>query len=200
MFGPAAPSALQSKICSVHHQYSSRDSPFQANTGTPAGASTVPVGPTTVAAAAPFSVEKMLHDAQRTCAPRATRVSMSTAVWVVMCSEPAMRAPASGFDSPNSSRRAISPGISCSARRIWWRPASASERSATLKDSAVNVAEVIPLFSQARATCAYGLRGRGVIVLRGNAASGASNQRFNASTAASVPCQSWMATEVTPIA
>ena len=32
-------------------------------------------------------------DAQRTSAPRASSVSMSTAVWIVMWSEPAMRAP-----------------------------------------------------------------------------------------------------------
>ena len=84
----------------MHHQYSSRLSPFQAKTGTPAGASTVPVGPTATAAAAWSWVEKMLHDAQRTSAPSATSVSMSTAVWMVMCSEPAMRAPARGFASP----------------------------------------------------------------------------------------------------
>jgi hypothetical protein len=83
----------------VHHQYSSSVSPFQANTGTPLGASAVPSGPTTTAAAAWSWVEKMLHDAQRTSAPRATRVSMSTAVWIVMCSDPAMRAPARGCSS-----------------------------------------------------------------------------------------------------
>ena len=42
---------------------------------------------------------------------------MSTAVWMVMCSDPAMRAPASGLLSPYSARRAISPGISSSARK-----------------------------------------------------------------------------------
>jgi len=35
----------------------------------------------------------MLQEAQRTSAPRATRVSISTAVCTVMCSEPMMRAP-----------------------------------------------------------------------------------------------------------
>ena len=40
----------------------------------------------------------MLHDAQRTCAPSACSVSISTAVWIVMCSEPVMRAPFSGCD------------------------------------------------------------------------------------------------------
>ena len=40
----------------------------------------------------------MLHEAQRTSAPSAFSVSISTAVWMVMCSEPAMRAPFSGCD------------------------------------------------------------------------------------------------------
>ena len=57
----------------------------------------MPFGPTATAAAAWSWVEKMLHDAQRTSAPSATRVSMRTAVWMVMCSEPAIRAPASGL-------------------------------------------------------------------------------------------------------
>ena len=107
----------------MHHQYSSRVSPFQANTGIPASA---------IAAAAWSWVEKMLQDTQRTSAPRATSVSISTAVWTVMCSEPMMRAPASGLLSPYSSRMAIRPGISCSARVISLRPKSARERSATL--------------------------------------------------------------------
>ena len=98
MFAKVLPG--QRRICWVHHQYSSSVSPFQAKTGTPAGASTVPSGPTATAAAAWSWVEKMLQEAQRTSAPSATRVSMSTAVWMVMCSEPAMRAPASGLESP----------------------------------------------------------------------------------------------------
>ena len=53
-----------------------------------------------MAAAAWSWVEKMLQEAQRTSAPSAVSVSMRTAVWVVMCSEPAMRAPASGFSAP----------------------------------------------------------------------------------------------------
>ena len=55
------------------------------------------LGPTATAAAAWSWVEKMLQEAQRTSAPSATSVSMRTAVWMVMCSEPAMRAPASGL-------------------------------------------------------------------------------------------------------
>ncbi len=50
-----------------------------------------------IAAAAWSWVEKMLHDAQRTSAPSAVSVSISTAVWIVMCSEPAIRAPFSGL-------------------------------------------------------------------------------------------------------
>jgi hypothetical protein len=44
-------------------------------------------------------------------------VSISTAVWIVMCSEPAMRAPFSGCDSPPYSGAAVAirPGISVSA-------------------------------------------------------------------------------------
>src|SRR5438067_7117950 len=102
----------QVSICSVHHQYSSSVSPFQANTGMPDGLSGVPFGPTTIAAAAWSWVEKMLQETQRTSAPSAARVSISTAVWIVMCSDPATFLPASGLASPYSLRRAISPGIS----------------------------------------------------------------------------------------
>ncbi len=81
----------------MHHQYSSSVSPFQANTGTPDGFSGVQSGPTTIAAAAWSCVEKMLQLAQRTCAPSATSVSISTAVWTVMCNDPVMRCPFNGF-------------------------------------------------------------------------------------------------------
>ena len=57
----------------------------------------MPSGPTTTAAAAWSWVEKMLQLTQRTSAPSAVSVSMRTAVWIVMWSEPAMRAPASGL-------------------------------------------------------------------------------------------------------
>ena len=53
--------------------------------------------PTTTAAAAWSWVEKMLQEAQRRVAPSATRVSISTAVWTVICREPVMRAPARGW-------------------------------------------------------------------------------------------------------
>ena len=122
------PPSGHSKIRCVKSQYSSSDSPLNANTAKPAAA---------IAAAAWSWVEKMLHEAQRTSAPRALRVSISTAVWIVMCSEPEMRAPLSGFLAANSSRIAIRPGISVSAIRISLRPQSASLRSATLKSPAV---------------------------------------------------------------
>ena len=107
----------------MHHQYSSSVSPFQANTGMPAAA---------IAAAAWSWVEKMLQEHQRTSAPSDTSVSISTAVCTVMCSEPVIRAPASGWAAPNSSRKAMRPGISCSASSISLRPKSARPMSATL--------------------------------------------------------------------
>src|SRR3984885_13271703 len=94
MFGDC-PSG-QVSACTVHHQYSSRVSPFQAKTGTPLGSSVVPSGPTAMAAAAWSWVEKMLQLAQRTSAPSAVSVSISTAVWMVMCSDPVILAPRSG--------------------------------------------------------------------------------------------------------
>src|SRR5437764_8773717 len=75
----------------------------------------------------------MLHELHRTVAPRWVSVSISTAVWIVICRQPTMWAPDSGLDLPNSSRKAISPGISVSAIAISRRPQSASEISATLK-------------------------------------------------------------------
>src|SRR5947209_15505306 len=131
MLGESSPGQLSA--WSVHHQYSVSVSPFQANTGTPRGSSGVPSGPTATAAAAWSWVEKMLQLAHRTCAPRATSVSIRTAVCTVMCSEPVMRAPRSGCASAYSARIAMRPGISCSARVISLRPNSASDRSATLK-------------------------------------------------------------------
>src|SRR5487761_1819976 len=131
--GPASPG--QVSACSVHHQYSSSVSPFQANTGMPRGSSGVPSGPTATAAAAWSWVEKMLQLAQRTCAPSAVSVSISTAVWIVMCSEPVILAPLRGCAVAYSARTAIRPGISCSASCISLRPKPASEMSATLNGS-----------------------------------------------------------------
>lgn len=69
------PSGKAHRVCSIHQLYSSSDSPFQAKTGTPVAA---------MAAAAWSWVEKMLHEDQETWAPRAVRVSMRTAVWMVL--------------------------------------------------------------------------------------------------------------------
>jgi hypothetical protein len=73
----------------------------------------------------------MLHEHQRMSAPSAFRVSIRTAVWIVMCSDPAMRAPRSGKEDANSSLVAINPGISVSAIAISLRPQSASAMSLT---------------------------------------------------------------------
>jgi hypothetical protein len=73
----------------------------------------------------------MLQETQRMSAPSASSVSISTAVWIVMWSEPAMRAPRSGCAFPYSSRTAIRPGISVSAIEISLRPHSARPMSLT---------------------------------------------------------------------
>mmetsp|Transcript_15557 Transcript_15557/g.54045 ORF Transcript_15557/g.54045 Transcript_15557/m.54045 type:complete len:422 (+) Transcript_15557:392-1657(+) len=121
---PLPSSSGHAHAFSVHSQYSSSVSPFHANTAA--------LFACAIAAAAWSCVEKMLQEHQRRSAPSAWSVSMSTAVCTVMCSEPAMRAPASGL-SANSSRHAIRPGISISASVISLRPKSASEMSATRK-------------------------------------------------------------------
>src|ERR1043166_6387703 len=97
----------------------------------------------------------MLHDTQRTSAPRSTSVSMSTAVCTVMCRLPMIFAPLSGNLPLHSSRTAIKPGISCSARRIALRHHSASERSATLEAGRAEVAEDFFL-SEGRTAVAIG--------------------------------------------
>merc|ERR1719310_2433746 len=124
----------QVSALSVHHQYSSSVSPFHAKT--------LAVPARTTAAAAWSWVEKMLHETQRTSAPSAWSVSMSTAVWMVMWSEPMMRTPASGCAEPNSRRADMRPGISNSARSSSLRPKSASDMSATLKSPDASTALV----------------------------------------------------------
>merc|ERR1719282_2096720 len=59
-------------ICSVHHQYSGKVSPFQAKT--------VAVPAFAIAEAAWSCVLKILQDAQRTFAPNAVKVSINTPV------------------------------------------------------------------------------------------------------------------------
>src|SRR6266403_1955489 len=75
----------------------------------------------------------MLQEAQRTWAPRAISVSINTAVWMVMCKEPEMRAPLSGCCLAYSYRMAMRPGISVSAILISLRPQSARLKSLTRK-------------------------------------------------------------------
>ena len=93
--GPRRPARSASARCTTSTPPASR--PSRRRPARPAGASAVPFGPTTTAAAAWSWVEKMLQETQRTSAPSATRVSISTAVCTVMCSEPAIRAPRSGW-------------------------------------------------------------------------------------------------------
>merc|ERR1712034_78526 len=101
---PLPSSSGHSMAASVHSQYSRSDSPFHAYTAADLSRA--------MAEAAWSCVEKMLHEHQRTSAPSALSVSMSTPVWMVMCSDPAMRAPASGCVGPYSERADMRPGIS----------------------------------------------------------------------------------------
>src|ERR1043166_6581544 len=77
----------------------------------------------------------MLQLAQRMSAPSACSVSISTAVWIVMCKLPAIRAPLSGWLGAYFLRIAIKPGISCSAIAISLRPHDASSGLAITKSS-----------------------------------------------------------------
>ena len=52
-------------------------------------------------------VEKMLQEHHLTSAPSAVRVSISTAVWMVMWREPAILAPLNGCEAPNSVLQSI---------------------------------------------------------------------------------------------
>src|SRR5580658_3699939 len=122
--GPLSPGKASAR--KVQSQYSSSDSPFQAKTGKPALA---------MAAAAWSWVEKILQLAQRTDAPSAARLSISTAVSMVMCREPVMRTPCSGLEAAYLRRMDIKPGISCSEMSMALRPYSARPRSLTLKSA-----------------------------------------------------------------
>ena len=75
-------------------------------------------------------IEKMLQDDQVTSAPSSRRVSIRTAVWTVMCRQPAILAPRRGLLGPYFCLRYIRPGISFSARVSSLRPQSAREMSA----------------------------------------------------------------------
>src|SRR5438445_1561115 len=100
----------------------------------------------------------MLHEAQRTSAPSAFSVSISTAVWIVMWSEPAMRAPLSGCLAAYSARIAISAGISDSAMAISFRPQSASDRSATRKSLNFESAAFIHYLQKDKAPAPFPVR------------------------------------------
>merc|ERR1719379_550511 len=121
--GPSV--SAQVSICSVHHQYSGSVSPFHAKTAA--------VPALAHAAAAWSCVLKMLHEHQRTLAPNAESVSISTAVWIVIWRDPEILTPAKGCLNPNSLRHDISPGISASARSNSLRPNSARPMSFTLE-------------------------------------------------------------------
>mmetsp|Transcript_44236 Transcript_44236/g.105331 ORF Transcript_44236/g.105331 Transcript_44236/m.105331 type:complete len:258 (+) Transcript_44236:586-1359(+) len=128
---PSAPGTVI--ICSVHHQYSGKVSPFQANT--------VEVPALAMAAAAWSCVLKMLQEHQRTLAPSALSVSMSTPVWMVMCKEPLMFKPLNGCPGPYSFLAAMRPGISCSAKVSSLRPNSARPMSLTLESAMVEMCD-----------------------------------------------------------
>src|SRR4051812_27223842 len=68
---------------------------------------------------------------------------MSTAVWMVICKEPEIRAPLRGCLGPYSARVAMRPGISTSAISISLRPQSASERSATWESLASGMRDLL---------------------------------------------------------
>lgn len=93
----------QVKQSRVKFQYYSIVYPFQAKT--------VPVFDAAIAAAAWSWVEKILQLHHLTLAPRVLRVSIKTAVWMVMWSDPEILAPLNGFLAPNYSLSCISPGI-----------------------------------------------------------------------------------------
>jgi hypothetical protein len=81
---------------------------------------------------------------------------MSTAVWMVMCSEPVMRAPASGWLVGVLGPQAMRPGISCSASWISLRPKAARDRSATLKSPIRGVVMGVPPWARRRCERALG--------------------------------------------
>ena len=100
----------------VRFQYYSRVSPFQAKT--------LAVSAWAMAEAAWSWVEKMLQLHHLTRAPRWCRVSIRTAVWMVMWRDPEILAPLNGFLGPYYSLSCMRPGISTSARSISFLPHS----------------------------------------------------------------------------
>ena len=114
----------QLRVWKVHHQYSSKVSPFQAKT--------LAAFDLAIAAAAWSWVEKMLQLAHRISAPNSCKVSIRTAVWMVIWRLPLILAPLNGFESLYSFLISINPGISTSASSISRRPQSAKLISLTL--------------------------------------------------------------------
>merc|ERR1719401_421447 len=98
----------------VHSQYSSRVSPFQAKTAA--------LSSRAMAAAAWSWVEKILQEHHRMSPPIFFRVSMRTAVWMVMWRDPETRAPFSGCRDSFSATQFMRPGISISAISISFLP------------------------------------------------------------------------------
>jgi len=77
--------------------------------------------------------KKRTQEDQVTSAPRAVRVSIKTAVWMVMCKHPAIRAPLRGCEAECFCLMYMRPGISCSAISISLRPKAAREMSADVE-------------------------------------------------------------------
>jgi hypothetical protein len=99
--GPWLFSQVKQSLVSL--QYYSRVSYFQANT--------LAVSAFAIAEAAWSCVEKILQLHHLTLAPKAWRVSINAAVWIVIWRDPDILAPLNGFFAPNSYLRLISPGI-----------------------------------------------------------------------------------------
>ena len=90
----------------------------------------------------------MLQEDHLTLAPRCFKVSINTAVCIVMCKHPTIFAPFNGFEALYSSRNAIKPGISVSAREISLSPKSASLIFFTLKSSITAPTSSIDQYNQ----------------------------------------------------
>lgn len=120
----------QERHSTVRSQYSLKVSPFQAKT--------TPVLASAIAEAAWSWVEKMLHEHHLTLAPKLWRVSIKTAVWMVIWREPEILDPFNGWDGPNSLRMAMRPGISTSASSISFLPQAASEISLTFDSNDIS--------------------------------------------------------------
>ena len=86
-----------------------------------------------MAAAAWSCVEKILQEHHLTLEPKDSKVSISTAVYIVICKEPEILVSLSGYSSLYFFLHYTRPGISCSANWISFLPQSFKLRSFTLK-------------------------------------------------------------------